>query len=57
MIVPYPRSANLIVFNMVAVKQTLTITTNLERVEIKNCWWLAVKVFARIISGIALRYL
>ena len=47
------------VFNMVFVKQTLTITTYSEKVEIKNCWWLVIKEFAvlelgTIISGKAL---
>ena len=59
MIVSYLRTAKIIVFNIVFVKQTLTITTYLERVEIKNCWWFVIKVFAilgwgTIISGIAL---
>ena len=44
---------------MVAVKQTLTITTHLDRVEIKNWWWLDITFFAilgwgTILSGIAL---
>ena len=54
-----PQDRKLIVFNMVVVKQTLTTTTHLDRVEIKNCWWLVIKVFgvlgwSTIISGLAL---
>ena len=53
-----PQDGKLIVFNMVVVKQPLNITNHLERVEIINCWWLVIKVFAvlgcgTIISGIA----
>ena len=43
-----------IVFNMVVEKQTLTITTYLERLEIKNCWWLVIKVFA--VLGLGYNY-
>ena len=55
----HTKGSKLIIFNMVVVKQTLTITTHFERVEIKNCWWLVIKVFAvlgwgTIISGVAL---
>ena len=33
-----PQDAKILVFNMVVVKQTLTITTPLEKVEIVGGW-------------------